>query len=813
MTLKLKLLGLSCATCAKTVEHVITHTEGVLSGQVNFASEMAYIEYDEAKLTVEDIISAIQSAGYDARLVSDSQSLSVLVDGMHCASCKATIEKTLDKFDGIASYQINLANDKMQLTYHPEQVSFSQIKKRIQDIGYDISLEPDHEAINPDVVKMQKAKQTMLRASLLTGTIMMLMVIHMFIVKVPLYTYMVAILAFPVVFVYGRHVHRGSYHSLKSLRPNMDVLVSLGSIPPYLIGLMGLFLPITTFIEMSATIMTFHLIGKFLESRAKGKASQSIKKLLELGSKTARLLVDNEEVEVLTSELSVGDVMIVKPGEKIPSDGVVIEGVSTVDESIATGESMPVKRVVGDEVIGATMNKDGRLLVKVTKVGKDTFLSQIVELVEACQGSKVPIQAFADKITSYFVPAIIVLTLLTFTSFLVFSSFHIQLLESVEGFLPWINIDQSPVSLAFVTATAVLVIACPCALGLGTPTALMVGSGLGAEKGILIRNGEAVQTFKDIRVIVFDKTGTLTHGKPMVTEIVGNDKEKVLRIAASLESASEHVLGEAILEKAIKEDLSLIPVKDFKALIGKGIVGVIDQTTYVVGNRVLMEAQGLDFKAFDKASIELEKQGKTVMFVGSETEVIGVIAVADQLKADVKQVIKTLESMGIQTGMLTGDNERTAAAIAKEAGISHVISGVLPSGKVDEIKHLQETVGLVAMVGDGINDAPALKQANVGIALGSGTDVAIEAADITLIGDGLERVVQAVMLSHAIFKKIKQNFFWAWLYNAIAIPFAMLGLLHPMIGAAAMSMSSLNVIYNSLRLKKVNLNRLVEVQE
>lgn len=813
MKQKFRLIGMSCASCANTIDYFLKSKEGITEAVVNLANDTALVTYDEKILSVEDIIGTIRESGYDAELDEVTEKkVKLRVEGMSCASCAANIDRVVKTLPGVIEVNVNVANDKMTLTYDPNQLKISQVKKQVQDVGYDVFLEQNSDlTVDPDVLKMQKAKKKMLISASISAVIMLLMIIHMFVVSIPGYTLIVAILAFPVVFILGAHVHRGSFKSLKTLRPNMDVLVSLGSVPPYLIGLLGLFLPITTFIEMASTIMTFHLIGKFLESRAKGKASQAIKKLVELGAKTAKILVDDEEIEVLTSELSVGDLMVIRPGEKIPSDGVIVEGESMIDESLATGESMPVKRIVGDDVIGATMNKQGRLIVKVSKIGNDTFLAQIIDLVEACQGSKVPIQAFADKITSYFVPAIMLITVLTFISFNVFSEFHLNLLRSVEDVLPWIQTDQSTLSLAFVTATAVLVIACPCALGLGTPTALMVGSGLGAEKGILIRNGEAVQTFKDINVIAFDKTGTLTYGKPVVTDIVGKDKDKVLKVAASLEQGSEHVLAASMLEKASELNVKLEKISLFNAIAGKGIEGLISGKKYFIGNRKLMADHKINYDIIDTEMVALENEAKTVMIVSDEREVLGLVAVADSLKSDVKPIIKAIENMGIRTAMITGDNDRTAKAIAKKAGITHIISDVLPHGKVDEIIRLQDEFGLVAMVGDGINDAPALKQANVGIAIGTGTDVAIEAADVTLVSGQLSAILQAIELSKAIFRKIKENYFWAWLYNAIAIPFAMFGLLHPMIGAAAMSLSSLNVIYNSLRLKKVNLNKHLEV--
>lgn len=812
-TKKFDIIGMTCASCANAIDQVLKRKEGVIKANINLGNDTAFITFDESKINIDQVIETIESAGYDATLKEETlKSITLRVEGMTCATCAGNVDHAVKELQGVKDVNVNIANDKMTVTYDTEVLKLSHMKKAVQDIGYDIMLEEDIDvSVDPDVLKMQKAKRKMLISASVSAVMMTLMVIHMFIIPIFGYTVIVALMGFPVVFILGSHVHKASFKSLKAKRPNMDVLVSLGSLPPYLIGLLGLFLPITTFIEMATTIMTFHLIGKFLESRAKGKASLAIKKLIELGAKTARILVDGQEIEVLTSELSVGDVMIIKPGEKIPSDGKVIEGESLIDESLATGESMPVKRKTGDPVIGATMNKQGLLKVEVTKTGNDTFLAQIINLVEACQGSKVPIQAFADKITGYFVPAIMVITVLTFISFNVFSDFHLGILQSVEGILPWINTDQSSLTLAFVTATAVLVIACPCALGLGTPTALMVGSGLGAEKGILIRNGEAVQTLKDIKVIAFDKTGTLTYGKPVVTDIIAKDEKELLSIAGSLEKGSEHVLASAIIEKARESHALFKGIKNFEAVVGHGIKATIDDEIYLIGNRKLMDQYNIDYQAFEEDMVRLEEEAKTAMLVSSTQEVLGIIAVADALKDDVHDVIKSIEKYGIKTAMITGDNERTAKAIAKKAGISHVISNVLPEGKVDEIINLQKQYGLVAMVGDGINDAPALKQSNVGIAIGTGTDVAIEAADVTLVRGELETILQAVELSKAIFRKIKQNYFWAWFYNAIAIPFAMFGLLHPMIGAAAMSLSSLNVIYNSLRLKRVNLNKHLEV--
>ncbi|MFW6252663.1 MAG: copper-translocating P-type ATPase, partial [bacterium] len=516
--------------------------------------------------------------------------------------------------------------------------------------------------------------------------------------------------------------------------------------------------------------------------------------------------VDGEEREVDVQDLSVDDVMIVRPGEKIPTDGVVVSGESSIDESMATGESFPVRKEPDSEVIGATVNRDGMLKVRVTKVGKDTFLSQVIRMVEEAQGTKVPIQEFADRVTGYFVPAILVITAATFTSFMLFPDFHQSILEWGAGFLPWVNPGLSPLATAFVTATAVLVIACPCALGLGTPTALMVGSGVGAEKGILIRNGEAVQTLREVRAIAFDKTGTITRGRPEVTDVVahgGASDSDLLTVAASLEYASEHPLAKAVVDGAAAREVKPKDVTGFSSVTGQGVKAKLDGEAVYIGSRKLMSENGVDTAAVEDTMIALEEDAKTAMLVARGTTLLGVIAVADPIKDEAVQAISELEKRGIVTAMITGDNQRTADAIARRVGITRVLAGVLPDGKVDEVMKLQDEYGTVAMVGDGINDAPALKQANVGVAIGTGTDIAIEAADVTLVRGDLTALVTAVNLSSAIFRKIKENFFWAWAYNILAVPVAMLGLLHPMIGAAAMSMSSLNVVYNSLRLRRV----------
>lgn len=807
-TLNLKIEGISCATCVNTIEATLNKTSGIETVSVNLANEKALVKYDETIIEQSEVLSKIESVGYQPHIIDETMKKRTMrVEGMTCAACANRVDKAVNALDGVKDVSVNVASDKLSLSFDQDKVSLRDIKQSVSDAGYKLIVEStQNDEKDYDLEKMQKAKDKMVKSAFIAGFMMLLMVFNMFIIDIPFYTIIVSIMAVPVIFYYGLHVHKASFKSIKALKPNMDVLVSMGSLPPYLIGLMGLFFPITTFVEMATAIMTFHLIGKFLETRAKGKASQAIKKLIELGAKTANILEDGEEIEVHVNELQNGDIMVVRPGEKIPTDGIVTDGESMIDESIATGESMPVKRKKEDEVIGATLNKQGLLKIKVTKTGDETFLSQVIKLVEEAQGSKVPIQEFADKITGYFVPAILIITVFTFSSYLLFSDFHRSILETFSPYLPWIPVDQPPLTIAFITATAVLVIACPCALGLGTPTALMVGSGKGADNGILIRSGEAVQTLKDIQAIAFDKTGTLTYGTPSVTNIEARkDESTLIDTAASLEKGSEHPLAKAILDYAKEQSIKPKSVENFEAISGQGVKGIKDGKTLLIGSRKLFDSYNLDYSDLEQTMEQWENEAKTVVLVGNSETIHGIIAIADQLKDNALSIIQTLETMGIKTAMITGDNERTAKAIAKKAGVSRVLANVMPDEKVNEIKRLQAEYGLVAMVGDGINDAPALKQANVGMAIGTGTDVAIEAADVTLVRGDLETVVSSIILSNAIFKKIKENYFWAWFYNGVAIPFAVLGLLHPMIGAAAMSLSSLNVVYNSLRLKKVSL--------
>ena len=626
-------------------------------------------------------------------------------------------------------------------------------------------------------------KRKLIWSWILTVPIALLMlserIIGMSIIPMPYSVFLILILGFPVVFIFGFSTIRGGLQGLYTFYFNMDSLIALGTVIAYLTGIFSFTGAVLDYSGVSAMIMAFFTTGKYIEAKARGRASQEIKKLLELGAKKARIIRGNKEIEISIDEIKMGDLMMVKPGEKIPTDGVVVNGESSIDESMVTGESLPVEKLKGSNVIGATINQDGILYIKATKIGKDTFLSHIIELVEEAQGTKIPIQKLADKITSIFVPTILLVAILTFFGWWFFSS---------------------ELSIALGTAIAVLVIACPCALGLATPTALMVGSGMGAKRGILIRKGEAIQTMKEIKIIVFDKTGTITKGKPEVTDIYSKIKENyVLEIAASLEKLSEHPVARAIVQRAGLKKYK--PVKNFKVIRGRGVEGAIGKNQVVIGNRTLMKERKISLNDFEKKVEQFEKQGKTTMIVVENKKIIGIIAVADAVKEDSVKAIGLLRANKYRVVMITGDNETTAKAIAEKVGITEVIANVLPEDKAKKVEELQKQA-MVAFVGDGINDAPALKQSNVGIAMGSGTDIAIEAGDLVLAKSSLIGVVQAIKLSKATFRKIKQNLFWAFAYNVVAIPLAVAGFLHPVIAEIAMALSSITVVTNANLLRR-----------
>ncbi|MYL24326.1 heavy metal translocating P-type ATPase [Halomonas alkaliantarctica] len=745
-----------------------------------------------------------------------SNTITLTVPGMGSDHCAGIVRKTLERMEGIEDIKTNIASHRVKVRVDEAKGPNGEaLKEAVEGAGYDVKAvhdeqegEEEGEDARIEQDYLETAKKRLIIAVVPTTLIMILMMVHMFWVAIPGYLAIIAVLAFPVVFLYGgAATHNASWRSLKNGTFNMDVLISMGSLPPYLLGLIGFFTPMTSFIEMAATIMTFHLVGRYLEAMAKGRASEAIRRMMDMSAKTARVERDGEEQEIEVKALSPGDIMVVRPGEKIPTDGEVIEGESHLDESIATGESVPVYKGEGDEVIGATINKEGRLKVRATKVGGDTFLSQVVKLIDEAQGSRVPIQEFADRMTGRFVPAVLVIAVASFLVWLVAGNALRPILEWGATFLPWVDPGAATPILAILAAIAVLVIACPCALGLATPTALMVGSGIGAERGILIRSGEAIQTFKDIKVIVLDKTGTITRGEPKLTDVVaakGIEEKHLLTLAASVEDASEHPIARAIVEGARERDIKPEKVSDFQSTGARGVSGKVGNEQVLIGNRRLLEEEGvsgLDELEEDKKA--LEDKGCTVVIVAADGKAQGLVAVADTLKEESKEAIRGMHDLGLHVVMITGDNERAAKAVAEEVGIDEVQAEVLPDGKVDAIKKLQEKHGNhVAMVGDGINDAPALKQANVGIAIGAGADVAIEAADVTLVRGELTAVVDAMQLSKATFAKIVQNLIWASGYNIAAIPIAATGLLHPMIGVIAMTASSLSVISNSLLLKR-----------
>ncbi len=732
------------------------------------------------------------------------------IEGMHCASCAANIERSLKKIHGVKSAHVNLIAKRGFVEFdNGERVSEEELKKAVSRVGgykatkiefensEEIQSHDEHaqhltengehhheQPVGEPEIKIWRRK--MIWAWLLTIPIALIMfserLFGLRFFEENVMTIVLMIIAFPVIFIFGFNTLRGGFRGFFNFYFNMDSLIALGTVVAYITGILSLTGVTLDYSGVSAMIMAFFLTGKYVEMKARGQASQEIKKLLELGAKKAVVLRGKKEIEVEISEIETGDIMIVKPGEKIPTDGIVIRGESAVDESMISGESMPVEKRKGSNVIGATINQDGILYVKATKIGKDTFLSHIIKLVEEAQGTKIPIQKLADRITNVFVPVVLLISVLTLAGWWYF---------------------QKDLSRAISVMVSVLVIACPCALGLATPTAIMVGTGMGAKRGILIRKGEAIQTMRNIKTIIFDKTGTITKGKPEVAEIYTKIKESyLLDIAASLEKLSEHPIARAIVEKANLKRYR--KVSQFRILRGRGIEGKIGTKNVIIGSRNLLKEKGISVEGFESEVEEFERKGWTTMIVSENKKVLGVIAVADAIKEDSIESIRHLNKAGYKTVMITGDNEKTARAIANKVGIREIVANVLPEDKVKITKEMKQH-GMVAFVGDGVNDAPALKESNVGIAIGTGTDIAIEAGDIVLATGNLKGVVQAINLSKATFGKIKQNLFWAFFYNIIAIPVAIAGLLHPVIAEIAMATSSVTVVSNAnlLRRKRI----------
>ncbi|MCM3800155.1 heavy metal translocating P-type ATPase [Caldibacillus thermoamylovorans] len=805
----LNIEGMTCASCAQTIEKATKKLSGVEESNVNLATEKMNIKFDENVVSLNDIQETVEKAGYKANV--ETQQKTFTIKGMTCASCVQTIEKGTRKLEGVITSNVNLATEKMNIEYDPSIVSVTDIMKAVETVGYEAH-EDIGDTINEDSEAKHKEEKNLWNRFWISSVfaIPLLYIAMGHLVGAPLpdfidpminpemFALTQLLLVLPITIVNSK-IYRVGFKTLFSGHPNMDALIAIGTSAALLYGIYAtimIFLGDTSFAndlyyETAGVILTLITLGKYLETKTKGKTSEAIKKLMGLAPKTARVIRNGQETEISIDEVAVDDIVIVRPGEKMPVDGVVVEGMTAVDESILTGESIPVEKTVGDNIIGASINKNGTIQYKATKVGKDTTLSQIIKLVEDAQGSKAPIAKLADIISGYFVPIVIGLAILS-------------------G-LAWYIGGQTGI-FALTIFISVLVIACPCALGLATPTAIMIGTGKGAENGILIKSGVALETTHKVQTIVFDKTGTITEGKPKVTDIIvteGISKEDLLLLTASAEKGSEHPLGEAIVKGAEDKGLTLLNTNNFTAIPGRGIEVMVDGKKLLAGNKKLMNERKIDLGFLAETSNELASQGKTPMYIAINNQIAGIIAVADTVKENSVKAIQKLHKMGIEVAMITGDNKRTAEAIAKQVGIDRVLSEVLPEDKANEVKKLQDEGKKVAMVGDGINDAPALAQADIGIAIGSGTDVAIESADIVLMRSDLMDVPSAVELSKSTIRNIKQNLFWAFAYNVAGIPFAMgilylFGgpLLNPMIAAAAMTFSSVSVLLNALRLKR-----------
>lgn len=798
--------GMSCASCALRIEKGLKANAGIHDASVNLVMEKAVVEYDEAQIPRQDIIAAIEDTGYGVIDEAPSQKKTTELNliGMSCASCANRIEKTLKNLKGVEYASVNFAAEKAFVDFDPGKTDILDMIKAVEDAGYHAEV-ADSESIDKEKEirqrEIKKLKITFIISVLLSFPLFMAMVTALFKIPVPFLhsPWFQLAIASPVQFIIGWRFYKKSYHSLKAKSPGMDVLVAMGTSAAYFFSIYnGFFKQIPggthpeLYFEASAIIITLILLGKYLEAVAKGKTSEAIKKLIGLQPKHARVVRDGKEADIPIANVIVGDTIQVRPGERIAVDGEVIEGNSAVDESMLTGESIPVEKQPGDVVIGGTINKNGSLTFTATKVGKDTVLAQIIKVVEEAQGSKAPIQKLADKVAGVFVPVVLLIAVLTF--------------------LTWMFIIGNT-TMAVISAVSVLVIACPCALGLATPTAIMVGTGKGAENGILIKSAESLETAYKINAVIFDKTGTVTKGEPAVTDIipvegVNINTIELLTFAAGAEKRSEHPLAAAIVQKAKEEALELNNPTDFTAVPGKGVLAVLQNKTTLVGTQELMNEYYIDAHGLDETVQHLEMEGKTVMYVAINRVFSGVIAVADTVKDDSKKAIHQLQSLGIETYMVTGDNQQTAEAIGKQVGIekTHILAHVLPEQKADEVKKLQDKGLVVAMVGDGINDAPALAAAHIGVAVGTGTDIAIETGDITLMKGNLSTLSSAIKLSNKTMVKIKQNLFWAFIYNTIGIPFASFGLLSPIIAGAAMAFSSVSVVSNSLSLKRFNPN-------
>lgn len=802
----MKIEGMSCSACANRIERIVNKLDGVEKGAVNFAAETLALEYDESAVELGQVEAAIEKAGFKVK--KNIKDYTFKVEGMTCSACANRVERVTQKIEGVELAVVNFATEKLTIKLDADVASYGQVKAAVEKAGFQLVSEED--TIKGEEKKHDEASKLLIRFIISLIFAVPLLIISMgHMVGMPLphlidpmmnpfnFGIVQLILTLPVVMA-GYKFYQVGIKNLIQLSPNMDSLIAIGTLTAFFYSVFGIYkitqgdasYAMHLYFESAAVILTLITLGKYLEAVSKGKTSQAIKALMGLAPKTATIERNGRELEVPIEEVVVGDLVLVKPGEKLPVDGEVIEGSTAIDESMLTGESIPVEKTVGSLVIGASINKTGFIKYKATKVGRDTALSQIVKLVEDAQGSKAPIAKMADIISAYFVPIVI----------------GLAILSSVA----WLLAGETGV-FALSIFISVLVIACPCALGLATPTAIMVGTGKGAEYGVLIKGGEALETTHKLSTLIFDKTGTITEGKPKVTDIVTTNlsEEQLLIYAASAEKGSEHPLGEAIVRAAIDRGYQLCELESFNAIPGHGIEVSIQGKQMLLGNKKLMIEKTIDVSSLSETSDQLAYDGKTPMYMAIDGQLAGIIAVADTVKESSKKAIETLHQMGIKVAMITGDNQKTADAIARQVGIDLVLAEVLPADKANEVKKLQETGVKVGMVGDGINDAPALAQADIGIAIGSGTDVAIESADIVLMKSDLMDVSTAIKLSKATIRNIKENLFWAFAYNVLGIPVAM-GLLHllggpllnPMIAAAAMSLSSVSVLLNALRLRR-----------